>query len=474
MKNIVISWVAWQNDFKNGQVSDESPNMDMHRYFFDDEAHKKHVLLSSGVEEDTRTNMLKAAITHSFPQREIEVHYLDIQDAIDLQEVKPKMENVVIKYRSQPVDIFFSPGTSIIQLSWFLIHQQGIAKSRIFQGRKKTFTSTGKPDFFETTFEVSKEAHNIQIRNIASNDESDFLITPSLKPVFRRADNVAAVDKVPVVISGDTGTGKEYLAKYIHKHSARHNKPFVAVNCASLTSTLLESRLFGHSAGAFTGATQARKGFFEEAEGGTLFLDEIGEIDTFLQKSLLRVLQEEEFIRVGETQPRKTNVRIIAATNKDLEELCVKGKFRWDLFYRLQTTNLHIPALTERGISEANMLLEHFIKQKAKKYALNPLKLTEEARRILLDYPYPGNVRELENFTEQLYVHAGENVNKEDLPSRLLFPRPEFTFSMQAIEKQHIQKVLTYFEGNKSRTARALGFGSLNTLNKKMELYGLK
>ncbi|MDR1359353.1 MAG: sigma-54 dependent transcriptional regulator [Deltaproteobacteria bacterium] len=241
----------------------------------------------------------------------------------------------------------------------------------------------------------------------------------SLREVFRTLDKVAPTDST-VLVTGESGTGKELLVRALHRKSPRRDKPFVPINCGAIPRDLLESELFGHEKGAFTHAIHARPGRFELADSGTVFLDEIGEMDFSLQVKILRVLQEREIERVGGSGARKVNVRIVAATNRDLEEEVAAGRFREDLFYRLNVIPLHLPPLREREgdvLLLAGHFLEHFCALKKRP----TLKLGAEAAKALYVYPWPGNVRELENLAERLSILCDGNVvGLEDLPAKIL------------------------------------------------------
>lgn len=241
----------------------------------------------------------------------------------------------------------------------------------------------------------------------------------TLAEVFRILQKVAPTDST-VLVTGESGTGKELLVRALHARSLRSDKPFVPINCGAIPKELLESELFGHEKGAFTHAIRSRAGRFEMADGGTVFLDEIGEMDQSLQVKILRVLQEKEIERVGGSGPRKVDVRIVAATNRDLEEEVAAGRFREDLYYRLNVIPLHLPPLRERR-GDILLLVDHFLTRFCARKARPKLALSPQARRILLAYPWPGNIRELENFMERLSILVdGDVIRTEDLPCKIL------------------------------------------------------
>lgn len=242
----------------------------------------------------------------------------------------------------------------------------------------------------------------------------------TLRDVFRTLHKVASTDST-VLVTGESGTGKELVVRALHVNSLRHDKPFVPINCGAIPKDLLESELFGHEKGAFTHAIRTRPGRFEMAEGGTIFLDEIGEMDLTLQVKILRVLQEKEIERVGGNGVKKVDVRIVAATNRDLEQEVGAGRFREDLYYRLNVIPVHLPPLRERGGEDILLLAGHFLKLFCAKRGRSSLSLSTDAQKAFCAYPWPGNVRELENFMERLSILCDGNiVQAVDLPQKIL------------------------------------------------------
>jgi two-component system response regulator FlrC len=278
-----------------------------------------------------------------------------------------------------------------------------------------------------------------------------------------------APTQATVLITGESGTGKEIVARCIHANSPRAQRVFVPVNCAALSPTLIESELFGHERGAFTGAVGQHAGRFERAHGGTLFLDEIGELDSGLQAKLLRVLQEKTLERVGGTRQITVDVRVIAATNRDLKQQVTDGKFREDLFYRLNTFPVELPALRDRP-SDIRRLARFFLERSARKIGKAGLSLSPEAETVLLGYAWPGNVRELENTMERLAILCDGVVEADDLPVSAAGPVRPVLF--KDIERRSIEDALAQNEGNRTRTARQLGI-SLRTLQYRLKEYGI-
>lgn len=296
----------------------------------------------------------------------------------------------------------------------------------------------------------------------------------SIKQLFK-VINKAASYTATVLISGESGTGKELVARAIHFSSDRSDAPFVSVNCTAITDTLLESELFGHVKGAFTGAKDNRVGFFQIADGGTIFLDEIGDASLNMQGKLLRVLQSKEIQMVGSSQVRKVDVRIIAATHKDLQAMVPKGLFREDLFYRLNVINISVPALRERA-EDILILVNYFLNKFAKEMNRSPHVFSDNALKALKQYNWPGNVRELENLIQRLVVITDNDViDVADLPPHMrhmanVGPVPMILKTLADVEREHIQNVLTYVGGNKTKASEILGIDRKTLRNKLQEM----
>ena len=281
----------------------------------------------------------------------------------------------------------------------------------------------------------------------------------------------AASTPATVLISGESGTGKELVARAIHYNSERASAPFVPVNCGGIPEGLLESELFGHVKGSFTGATVTRAGFFQTADGGTIFLDEISETSLAMQVKLLRVLQDKEVYMVGASKPRKVNVRILAASNKDLYNLIEKGSFREDLFFRLNVINIHIPPLRERR--EDIILLAHYFSNKfAGEMGRQAPQFSDNAFEVLRNYYWPGNVRELENVIQRIVVMSeGDQVEVPDLPSLMRFSalrEKSLNRTLAEVEVEYIRNVLASVGGNKTKAAQILGIDR-KTLREKLK-----
>jgi two-component system NtrC family response regulator len=407
---------------------------------------------------------------------------------------------------AEPIDITISdlrmPGLSGIELlrkakalvpdmTFILMTAYGSVDSAVEAMRLGAFNYLTKPiNVDELEISISKAlenrrliAENRRLREILTlHGEHDGIISasPQMEEVFNLVARVAPT-MATVLVEGESGTGKERIARAIHYGSKQAAKPMVVVNCAAIPETLLESELFGHERGAFTGATMARKGKIELADGGTLLIDEIGDMPLSLQPKLLRFLQEGTIERLGSGKTQKLNIRIIAATHRDLERMVADARFREDLFYRLNVISIKIPPLRQRK-EDIIPLAEHFIKINSERNFKKVYGLTREAKDAVLKYNYPGNVRELENAIEAAVVLTrGEAVDLDDLPlsfrSAPGFHAAEEGQSLpdklEAMEKKVIFEALQRASGNKSQAARELGISEKN-IRDRLKKWGYK
>jgi two-component system response regulator AtoC len=326
------------------------------------------------------------------------------------------------------------------------------------------------------------EAENVNLRAQIDNKfglENIIGESPAMRQVFETVQQVAPT-RTTVLITGETGTGKELIAKAVHNLSPRKNGPFIAVHAAALPSTLLESELFGHEKGAFTGAVERRIGRFELADGGTMFLDEVGELEPLMQVKLLRVLEERAFERVGGAKTLQVDVRLVAATNRDLKKLVNEGKFRDDLFYRLSVVAVNLPPLRERR-DDIPLLVKTFLDEFNRENGKQVCELTPETLNLLLAYDWPGNVRELRNVIEQMVVLArADRLTVRDVPppvrdgadlTKISVVRAGMT--VEEAERQLIAQALKETDGNRTKAAQKIGI-SRRTLHRKLKEYGLE
>jgi two-component system response regulator HydG len=337
---------------------------------------------------------------------------------------------------------------------------------------------------------VQRAAQTVMLRsqNVALREEMDERFglegivgqSAAIRRVINTVRQVAPAD-LPVLITGESGTGKELVARAIHQNSKRVKKPFKPINCAGLTASILESELFGHVKGAFTGADKDRQGVFEYADGGTLFLDEIGDMPLEMQAKLLRVLESGEIVRVGSNEPRTVDVRVISATNHDLNELIEQGKFREDLMYRIRGAQVHLPPLRERR-EDIPLLVRHYVEHFAAKMDKPSPVVEDEAMVLLTQADWPGNVRQLMNVVQNMVIVAEEQtIRAEHVPIEIRRGGEADEagmgslagMSLDQIEKQAIRNTLRMTAGNREQAARLLGIGE-RTLYRKLKDYGLK
>jgi two-component system nitrogen regulation response regulator GlnG len=410
--------------------------------------------------------------------------------------------------KSSPVDVAFvdikMPGKSGLEIldevkdiPIVILTAYGTMDYTVSAMEKGAVDYITKPFSFEEIKEILDKVLSSHPKEIRPAETSGEIIGTSRKmqEVFKLVGRIAKSD-ITILITGESGTGKELIAKAIHRYSDRKDKPFLAVNCAALPPNLLETELFGYERGAFTGAVSSKKGLFEQASGGTLFLDEIGELPLELQAKLLRVLQEKEIRRIGGDRTIKVNVRIVAATNRNLEEEVKKGNFREDLFFRLNVVTIEIPPLRERREDIIPLAL-HFIRKFSREFKLPVKELTEKAVEWLMNYEFPGNVRELENMILRAMVISPTNViDVEDLkPSATSLKTPSFEEAIKnfvvevltleqkernnlydlvvkSAERILISEVLRLCNFNQQKAANILGIHR-NTLRRKIKEFGI-
>ncbi len=471
MKKILFSWLATINDFEDsGIINTTGPtlNIHAHHWYFD-----QHIILYTADYEQKALEMLRY-LEKNFSNHRTNISLLDLNRVyIDFLPIKSKVESLLLDYSDFKIYLLLSTGTGLMKIAWYIAHTTLNLKTHLLQVLSPADSQDSLvPDMFEIEVEHSKIPVTAMIRekNLSQkHKKTDFLLSKSLEKVYNRAEKIAQSDNVSVLILGNTGTGKEVLAKYIHQRSARKHKPFLTVNCSAFSGQLLESRLFGHKKGSFTGAYSDSKGIFEQAKGGTVFLDEIGDINSYMQQALLRFLQNKEIQPIGKG-PKKVDVRVIAATNKNIRQLIENNKFRADLFYRLGII-LFLPDLKDFSVSEKKEWIDFFLKKKRDEFSRKRvLKLDPYLKDFLIKYKYPGNIRELINIVDNLYVFVENKAKIDDLPLYLEKFAPKTSLKLKDVEREHIIRVYKLSEFNKSKTAKNLGI-ALNTLKSKLKHY---
>lgn len=488
MSSVLISWYAYNNDFmieqrgnqkrEMGLVNEAGPTFTVHKYFWEEGAYSKHILLYSSDKKDDieKLDLLLTELSNQFKKHEIVHKKILIDDPINVSEIFSKVQPLLAELTEEKVEIFISPGTPAMQTAWYLLGTHFKKNVTLFQVRDTRFTKDKiKPEKITVTLDNSVLPTNIVVAQIEQDKpkrQQDILITDSLIPIYQKALMIARTDDVGCLILGENGTGKENLASYIHDNSNRNKKPIIAVNCAAFSDELLRSELFGHEKGSFTGAEIKKIGVFQAANGGTVFLDEIGDISPKMQVSLLRVLQTKKIQPIGSTKEIDINVRIIAATNKDIESMADNNEFRTDLFYRLAVTELNLPPLRERGKKEIKRLIEHFNEKFSKRFIdKGKLKISSDALSLLTAYGYKGNVRELENMFTHFYTFCEVEITFSDLPDRVK-NKNTLALTLAANEKNHILKMFNLNNLNILATSKVLDIHR-DTLKRKLREYGI-
>jgi transcriptional regulator with PAS, ATPase and Fis domain len=488
MRNILVSWYAYNNDFmieqrgnqrrEMGLVNETGPTFTVHKHFWEDSRYDKHIILYSGDKKDDieKLDLLVSELNNQFKKHIIITKQVIIDDPINVSEIFSKLQLVLAELTNDKTEIFISPGTPAMQTAWYLLGTHFKNKVTLFQVRDARHTKNRIPEKIIVTLDSSLLPTNIVVAQKEQDrpkTQEDILITESLIPIYTKALMISRTADVGCLILGENGTGKENLASYIHENSNRNKNPFIAVNCAAFTDELLRSELFGHEKGSFTGADNKKIGVFQAANGGTVFLDEIGDISPKMQVSLLRVLQTKKIQPIGSAKETEINVRVIAATNKDIEAMTDNNEFRTDLFYRLAVTELKLPPLRERGKKEMLELIEHFNDRFAKRFIdKGKLKISKETIELLISYGFKGNVRELENMFIHFYTFCEKEITVYDLPDRVKSNNTK-TLTLADNEKSHIIKVFNLNKGNILASAKLLNIHR-DTLKRKLTDYGIR
>jgi transcriptional regulator with PAS, ATPase and Fis domain len=467
----LISWIGWLDFVKDSyEISHTAPNIDIHKKA--NIKFEKHILLSTGAEnnldgkEERKAIKLYSHLTKEIKHCKFELVYLNIEDAFDYEEVYPKTEEILNQHKNKDVYVNFSIGTSTMRVIWAFLAESSQFNFKLIFGRDPSRIINGKNQFEQIVFKhLTPEVHSLESKPL-QEAKNEIIITSTLQQARNKAMR-AAQHNINTLIYGETGAGKEAIARYIHNNSLRNKREFIEVNCAAIGDELLESRLFGHKKGSFTGATSDQMGFFEKANNGTIFLDEIGDISSRMQQSLLRVIQEKKIVRIGETKTRDIDVKIVCATNKDLISEVQKGNFRADLYYRISEAEISLPSLNNYPLKEKMEIIDSIISKQAKLLSKN-IKFDQKVRDMLYSYPYPGNFRELEAIIKNLYIFNDEKVDISELEIYLT-NRTKLSDSdsiiLNDIIHKHTLKIYTILNKHQKNTAKALGI-SVNTLKK--------
>lgn len=476
----LVSWLAFVEDFtkEGSNTNQDGPHLKFYKHHLESLNCNKHVLLANSDEDE----VIKDKHERLFQSLHRELRRFDkrpkliketipLNDAWDVAEIFQRLEKYLLDHRDEQFVAMINTGTRDMQTAWYLLAARYPEKLELVKVKHPTFSEDKEAGDIDRGVKLNESIlpSAFTVRSAEKGDsQNDFVDFQT--EARQRARDIAASPDTTVLILGEHGTGKESLARTVHDESIRRKKPYEVRNCAGYTDELLRSELFGHKKGAFTGADKDKKGLFEEAKGGTVFLDEIGDISAFMQVSLLRVLQNKETMPIGGNEAIKIDVRIIAATNKDLLEACGNGLFRWDLYYRLSVAEIHTRPLRSFDLKEKRKVIEHFTehayRQKFKGIGKKKIQLNKPTKAILDAYDFPGNIREIENLIESLYTFPQEEISPEMLPNRMQRLQKEIDESMDAATRRHAKHIYRKYGENKKRALEVLEIGSTNTLNK--------
>ncbi len=443
MKKLLLSWIAYQFDFTpdGTEISPTSPNLGLHKTFFKSHA-AHHILVARNLQDlenqeetDRKRVLLYTFLRKKYPKRNIEIIEIDLVSPYDFEEVYRQCQTLLKNYETafDQIDILVSTGTSLMRAVWFLLHSQSIAPTRLIQGKENDeFAAVKLENRYKAIFATSPE----------------ILLTPTHQKIYGDALKYAKLLdkdlKTNILITGESGTGKEHLANSIHKNSPLHSQVFKPINCAAFHENTLLSELYGHTKGAFTDAKIEKKGLIASCENGILFMDEIGDTSKFMQASLLRFLENKTYQSLGSETEKTANVKIIAATNQPLIELCDQGKFRYDLFVRLSTWELHLPAYHEHPFAERKNWIEGklaAIKENMRMQNIDYQEYTfsNEAKKMLYHSHFRGNFREIENLLQKWFFLEKAEITLADFPKhQQTEPIP---IDLETLTIQHIKKI---------------------------------
>lgn len=433
----------------------------------------------------------------------VKLHYVKLSSPINFSEIYQGVIRILegVRKNESPLTYHLSPGTPAMQSVWILLAKTTHPAKLIQSSQESGVQEADIPFDIAAEFipQLLKKSDELltQISQGAVIDTPEFSDIVHRSPVMKKViahSRRVALRSIPVLIEGESGTGKELLARAIHKASPRADKPFVSVNCGAIPSELVESDFFGHKKGAFTGAIADRKGYFESAHLGTLFLDEVGELPLYMQVKLLRSLQEGEVVPVGSGEPRKVNVRVIAATNRTLIDEVSAGRFREDLFYRLAVAIIRLPPLRDRA-GDLTLLIDKLfsrVNEEGREANFESKNISAAARNIMLQHKWPGNVRELLNTLQRASVWSDENLigadamreailagpklgkNGEDVLNRPIDDGVLLEELMGTVASHYIKRAMAHTNSNKTRAAELLGIGSYQTLTNWIERYEVR
>jgi len=482
----LITWFGFREDFTS--ESQSSLNIlpsgftgSIHKDIFDNYQFDRHLILftqdNSGQitkELTKRKYILKEFFSDQYPKREIEFIEtgIDKNDLQNFQVIESKLRALLLGFdASDELHIIAGTGPTAVGMAWCTLNLSLKERFKLYVLERAEYTSNGERAALKQIEPFINQLLDDTLREtrFSLNLPADIYCDDIVNEEYKKAETYAKSAEMNVLILGETGCGKDKLAVHIIKNSPLADKPYKAINCASLQDEVLYSELFGHVAGAYTDAKFDRKGLFEECNGGTLFLDEIGDITPFMQQSLLRAIENKEIKKLGSNEVKKNiNVRIIAATNNNLYEKCKAEKFRWDLYYRLCNPEIILTPYRFRTIKERKLVMNHYLKLLEKKWG-RKIQFTKEAAQIIDKYSFPGNFREIYNSLNSLFPLQLEKVRAEDLPARFKMTENEIDESYESVIKNHCIRIYRKYKYDLAATKKALGYRNSTQLKNKLK-----
>lgn len=475
MEKVLVSWIAMEKDFiwhSNGnyQVNENGLTISFHREYFKRNGFTKHyILYSSNSDADVKAKKekLNDYLRLRFKDHSIEFVLMDVDEVYNFDKAYIKVETFINNLKDLEVNILTSSGTTAMRSAWWIIGAKQPNLITLLQipsggANKELITYTFTDRWLEQSTNIALRPEvDRQTQTIQSSFQQE---------AMKRAIEIGRSLATSVLIQGGNGTGKERIAEAVHEYSNRQQEKFAKVNAAAFSDELLRSELFGYAPGAFTGSDRkGSPGLLKQYDNGTLFLDEIGDISPFIQSALLRVLQSGEFYPVGSQKPEKVNVRIIAATNKDLYKMCTEGFFRWDLYYRLSVAEIKTKTVAEMGISLKKEILKYFNDSEFMAYKeaglrTNQIKISQEVMDVILAYSFPGNIREIENLIRHFYTYQSvDYIEMNHLPARIREITAEHPDRLETVKRKHLELLIKRYGGNISEVARNADI-SINTV----------
>jgi DNA-binding NtrC family response regulator len=484
MNTVIVSWLGFNKDFikvgKGFNINVKGPTVLIHEHLYKNKPYDLHYLLqiksAKNSELTKKINAMSSYLMENYSHHKVIIEQLDIdeENLANYEVISVILRTFLNKLNTfDETDVITGTGSAIMHMAWVSLFYS-------MNFKFKLFLMHHNPERFPNPIPISLNKsiildQKLKEYNLKSKIPENLLRDSMIEKTYEKAKAFAEAFEQNILILGATGTGKDLLAKFIKENSPLSDKPYEAINCASLPDdNLLQSELFGHEKGAFTGATNTRKGLFQKCNGGTLFMDEIGDMPMNSQLSLLRALENKEIKPLGSDKIiNDVKVRIIAATNADLWEMCVEKKFRWDLYYRLCDCELELKPFVSRDLSGRKKIIDEALKQAENQWGRS-ISFEPEAKEVFYRHSFPGNFRELRRTINSLFALSAKSIKLSDLPNRFFKNNHSIPSNRQETEKQRLEAIYKEQGYNMAATARISGYSNPHHLKKKMENLGIK